>query len=139
MSAHAHYSGLIMKVIKMTDIKTFRIPKQFKGTDDLYRYLMRNVKFIGQLMSIRIQKPMKSRPFFVIGREKITEKNILFFASKSEFPENMNELISVADSFGVEVIVFFIEKSKKAHLESLDWLQRICNEGTPVVVGEVDF
>ena len=84
--------------------------QQFRGTGDLYRYLMRNIKFIGQIMSIRIQKPMKSRPFFVIGREKITEKNILFFASKSEFPENMGELISVADSFEIEVIVFFIER-----------------------------
>ena len=123
----------------MTNIKTFRMPKQFRGIDDLYRYLMRNVKFIGQAIGVKIKTPLKSPPFCIIGCEKITEKNILFFASQSEFPENLEELISMADSFDVEVIVFFIERSNRAHLESLNWLQGICSEEMRIIAGEGEF
>ena len=86
----------------MTEVKTFKIEQKFTGTEDLYNYLLKNVEFVGESIGIKIQKPLKDRPFCITGKEKITERNILFFASKSEFPENLGELI-------VLIVVFFLK------------------------------
>lgn len=123
----------------MTEVKTFKIEQKFSGTIDLYKYLLKNVEFIGESIGIQIQKPLNDRPFCITGREKITERNILFFASKSEFPYNLGELIVFAGAFDVDIIIFFMPKVNRAHLESLNWLQKICNEDTQFVVGDVDF
>lgn len=123
----------------MTEIKTFKIEQKFSGTEELYKYLLKNVEFIGEYIGIKIQKPLKDRPFCITGREKITERNILFFASKSKSPGNLGELISLAGAFDVDIIVFFLPKANKTYLESLNWLQKICNEDTQFIVGEVDF
>lgn len=122
----------------MTEFKTFKIEQKFNGTEDLYDYLLNNVNFIGESMGIKIQKPLKDRPFCITGKEKITERNILFFASKSEFPESLGELIVLAGAFDVDIIVFFMPKTNKTYLESINWLQKICNEDTQFIVGEVD-
>ena len=123
----------------MTEVNTFKIEQKFSGTEDLYRYLLKHVEFVGQSIGIQIQKPLKDRPFCITGKEKITERNILFFASKSEFPENLGELIVLAGTFDIDIVVFFMTKTSKTYLESLNWLQKICNEDTQFIVGEVEF
>ncbi len=123
----------------MTDIKTFKIKQKFDGTEDLYRYLIKNVEFVGESIGIQIQKPLKEKPFCLTGKEMITERNIIFFASKSEFPESLGELIVLAGAFDIDIIVFFMDNANKVYLESLNWLQCICNDDTQFIVGEVSF
>lgn len=123
----------------MTEVKTFRIEQMFNGTEDLYRYIIKNVKFIGESIGIKIQKPLNDIPFCITGKEKITERNILFFASKDEFPEALGELIILAGTFDVDIVVFFMPKISVTYMESLNWLQKICNEDTQFIVGEVEF
>lgn len=125
--------------IDMTEVKTFKIEQKFNGTEDLYRYIIENVKFIGESIGIKIQKPLKDIPFCITGKEKITERNILFFASKDEYPEALGELIILAGTFDVDIVVFFITEVNVTRLESLNWLQKICNKDTQFIVGEVDF
>jgi hypothetical protein len=129
----------LIKEIKMTEVKTFKIEQNFKGTDDLYRYLIKNVEFIGESIGIQIQKPLKDIPFCITGKEKITERNIIFFASKSEFPESLGELIILAGAFDIDIIIFFMPNASKTYLESINWLQSICNADTQFIVGEVQF
>ena len=123
----------------MTKIKTFKIEQKFNGTKDLYRYLMKNVDFVSESIGIQIQEPIKAKPFCIFGKEKITERNILFFASKSEVPESLGELIVFASAFDADIIVFFLNKTSEFHLGILNWLQGICNEDTQFIVGEVSF
>jgi hypothetical protein len=123
----------------MTEVKTFKIEQKFSGTEDLYKYLLKNVEFIEKSIGIKIQKPIKAKPFCIVGREKITERNILFFASKSEFPESLGELIILASAFDVDIIVFFVDNASEFHLGILNWLQKICNDDTQFIVGKVQF
>jgi hypothetical protein len=149
--------------IDMTEVKTFKVEQKFKGTEDLYNYLLKNVNFIGESIGIKIQKPLKDRPFCITGKEKriasrglqgglclpesrlmrankqSTERKILFYASKQEFPESLGELIILAGAFDVDIIVFFLPETSVTHLEPLNWLQKICNKDTQFIVGEVDF
>lgn len=123
----------------MSEVKMFKIEEKFSGTEDLYRYLLKNVKFIGNSIGVQIQKPVKAKPFCIVGKETITERNILFFASKNPFPENLSELIVLAGAFDVDIIVYFLPKVNVTQLESLNWLQKICNDDTQFIVGEADF
>ena len=123
----------------MTEVKTFKIEQKFSGTEDLYGYLIKNIEFIGKSIGVQIQKPLKDRPFCLTGKEKITERNIIFLASKSEFSESLGELIVLAGAFDVDIIVFFLSKTTKTNLESLNWLQKISNAYTEFIVGEVNF
>lgn len=123
----------------MNKTKTFKIEQKFSGIDDLYGYLRKNIELISKSIGIKIQKPLKESPYCLFAKEKITERNILFFASKSEFPENLGELIVLAGAFDVDVIVFFVPKANPAYLESLNWLQKISNEDTQFIAGEVNF
>lgn len=123
----------------MTEVKTFKIEQKFSNTEDLYKYLIKNVDFIGKSIGVQIQKPLKERLFCLTGKEQITERNIIFFASKSEFPESLGELIILASAFDVDIIVFFLPKTTKTYLESINWLQKICNADTQFIVGEVQF
>lgn len=123
----------------MTEVKTFKIEQTFNGTEDLYRYLLKNVKFIGQSIGIQIQTPLKDMPFCLTGKEKITERNILFFASKSEFPDNLGELIVLAGTFESDIIVVFIDKLNRTKLEPLSWLSKISNEDTEFIICEAVF
>ncbi len=117
----------------------FKIEEKFNSTEDLYKYLLKNIDFIGKSIGVQIQEPLKDNPFCITGKEKITERNILFFASKSEFPESLGELIALASAFDVDIIVYLLPKVNVTRLESLNWLQKICNEDTQFIVGEVDF
>lgn len=120
-------------------VNRMKIEQKFNGTEDFYNYLLKNVNFIGESIGVKIQKPLKDIPFCITGKEKITERNILFFASKSEFLESLGELIVLAGTFDVNIIVFFMPKLSVTYMESLNWLQKICNEDTQFIVGEVDF
>jgi len=71
--------------------------------------------------------------------EKITERTILFFASKDEYPEALGELIILAGTFDVDIVVFLMPKVNVTRLESLNWLQSICHADTQFIVGEVQF
>lgn len=123
----------------MTELKTFKIEQKFSSTKALYNYLFNNIEFIEEKTGIKIQKPLKARPFCLTGHEEITERNILFFAPKSELPECLGELIVLAGAFDVDIIVFFMQKVNCAHFESLNWLQSICNDDTQFIAGEADF
>ncbi len=123
----------------MANLKTFKLEQKFNGTGDLYKYLLKNVDFIGQATGVKIQKPLKDRPFCITGREKITERHILFFASKQDFPESLSELIVFAGAFDVDIVVFLMQKVNNTNLEPLKWLQKICNDDTQFIVGEIDF
>lgn len=125
--------------IDMTEVRTFKIEKKFSGTEDLYNYLLKNVNFIGESIGVKIQKPLKGIPFCITGKEKITERNILFFASKDEYPETLGELIILAGTFDADIIVFLMSKINETRIEPLKWIQQICNEDTQFIVGEVDF
>lgn len=104
----------------------------------MYRYLIKNVNFIGEFIGIQIQDPLEGKPFCIIGKEKITEKKILFFASKRRFPANLSELVIVEAAFNVSVIVFFVRKARKKCLEDLNWIQDICKDKQFIVI-EVSF
>lgn len=123
----------------MTEVKIFKIEQKFREIEDLYRYLIENVDFIGKSIGVQIQKPIKEKPFCIVGKEKITERNILFFAARSEVSENLGELIVLASAFDVEIIVFFVGNASKFYLGTLNWLQKICNDDTQFIIGEVSF
>jgi hypothetical protein len=156
----------------MTEVKIFKIEQKFSGTEELYKYLIKNINFIGESIGIKIQKPLKDIPFCITGKEKriasrgrmidgvglceqdepvnqktrltratkqITERNILFFASKDEYPEALGELIILAGTFDVDIVVFLMPEVNITRLESLNWLQKICNVDTEFIVGEVNF
>ena len=123
----------------MDKVKMFKIEQEFSDTEDLYRYLLKNVDFVGKSIGIQIQKPLKDNPFCITGKEKITERNILFFASKSRFPESLGELIALAGAFNVDIIVYFAPKINPSQLDSLNWLKKICNNDTQFIISEADF
>jgi hypothetical protein len=123
----------------MSNLMMFKIEEKFSGTEDLYDYLLKNIKFIGKSIGVQIQEPLKDNPFCITGKEKITERNILFFASKSEFPESLGELIALAGAFEIDIIVYFAPKISPSQLDSLNWLKKICNEDTEFILGEADF
>lgn len=123
----------------MCEVKTFKIEQKLTGIEELYSYLTKNIKDISASTGIQIQKPLKFRPFCLTGKEKITERNILFFASKSEFPESLGELIILAGALESDIVVVFVEKLSKAKLEAMNWLSKISNADTDIIVCEITF
>lgn len=109
----------------MAKIKTFLIEHKFNGIEELYNYLFDNIEFIGNTIDIKIEKPLRAKMHCVIGSEKITERNILFFASKSGFVESLGELIILAKVFEADVIIFFVNDAYKNYLACLNWFQNI--------------
>lgn len=79
MTSHSIILIFVNKGVKMSELKILKIGQTFDSPKDLYRYLIKNVEFISNSIGIQIQKPMKAKPFCIIGREKITERNILFY------------------------------------------------------------
>lgn len=123
----------------MTGVKLFKIGQQFNGTKDLYQYLLKNIDFVGQSIGLQIQKPLKDLPFCIIGKEKITEKNILFYASKGEFIENLGEIILLASQFEIYTVIIFSAKFEISHLDSINWLQEISSEDYEFIICQVNF
>ena len=66
----------------MTEIKTFRIQQKFVGVDDLYKYLLKNVGLLEEVTDLKIQKPLKDRPFCITAKaSKDLKASIRFFTS----------------------------------------------------------
>lgn len=105
----------------------------------MYNYLVENIDFIDEYCGIKIQKPLKTEMFCLTGHEKITERNILFFVSESEFPDNIGELIVIAGVFKVDIIIFFMKDIDENYIGGINWLQSICNADTQFIVGEAKF
>ncbi len=123
----------------ITKIKTLKIEEKFSRIKDLYWFLLKNMDFVEEELNIKIQKNLNYRSSCIMAKEEITERNILFFASKSEFPENLGQLVALGGAFDADIVVFFTPKSCKIHLDSLNWLQRISNEDTLFIEGEAIF
>ncbi len=123
----------------MIEIKTFEIKQKFIGTKDLYGFLLKNPELIEEEANIKIQKTLKYRSSCVTGKEEITERNILFFVSRREFPDDLGELIVLAGTFDIDIIVFFMTKINAKYFDSLNWLQKISNEDTQFILGEIEF
>lgn len=117
----------------------FKIEEKFNGTEELYNYLLENVKFIGKSIGVQIQEPLKARVHCLISQEAITERNILLFATKSEFIESLGELIVLASVFEADIIIFFINNAHKNYLGCLNWLQSISNDDIQFTICEADF
>ena len=123
----------------MTGVKLFKIERKFNGTEDLYKYLLKNIDFVEQSTGLQIQKPLKDLPFCLIGKEKTTKKNILFYASKGEFIENVGEIILLASQFEIYTIVIFSAKFEISHLDSINWLQEISSDDYEFIICQVNF
>ena len=123
----------------MTEVKVLKLEQKFNGTKDLYDHLIKNVDFIGKYIGIQIQKPLKDLPFCIIGREKITEKNVLFYASKGEFIDNLGEIILLASQFEIYTIVIFATKFEISHLDSIKWLQEISTADYEFIACQAEF
>lgn len=123
----------------MTEIKTFKLEEKFKSVEDLYNYLKKNVDTLENLTDIEIQKPLKERPYCLTAKEKITEHQILIFASEEIEPESIGELIIFAGAFKADILIFFVKKISPTILEPINWLHQICNEDTQIILGEAIF
>lgn len=122
----------------MAEVKTFKLEQKINNVEELYKYLIKNVEFVSDAIGIKIQKPLKEKPFCLIGEEEITQRNILFFASKNKFIESLGELIIMAGAFDADIVVFFLPELNRTYLESLNWLEKICNDDTQFIVGEIN-
>lgn len=123
----------------MAEIKTFKIEQKFKGAEELYRYLLKHVDFIGQVTGMQVQEPLKQRTFCIVGREKITERQILFYASKQNFPESLGELIVFASAYDIDIVVFFLPNIGNNYLMPLNWLQKICTADYEFIAIQAEF
>lgn len=123
----------------MAEVKTFKIEQKFKGGEEFYNYLFDNAKLITDTIGIKIEKPLLPKMLCFVGQEEITERNILFYASKSKFTESLGELITLASVFEAEIIVFFVNDAHKNYIGCLNWLQSICNADTQFFIGEASF
>lgn len=123
----------------MKEIKTFKLEEKFNGVEELYSFLQKNVDTLENLTGIEIQKPLKDCPYCITAKEKITERRILFFASRETLPENIGELIVLAGAFNADIVIFLITKINPTILEPMNWLQKICNEDVLFILGEVGF
>lgn len=123
----------------MTEVKTFKIEQKFKEVEDLYKWIQQNVDSIEKLTDLQIQAPIRNRILCLTAKEKITERQILFYASREAFHQSLGELIISAGTFDVDIVVFFIPKLTKTHIEPLNWLQKICAADYQFIIGEVEF
>lgn len=120
-----------------TELKTFEFEQEFGGIDELYRFLIENIDFIENKIGIRIgEEGLKERPFCITGKENITERQILFYASENSLPENIGEMILLADAFKADVIVFIVEKINPTILSPMNWFSSVLNGDTELILVE---
>lgn len=120
-----------------TGLKTFKFEQEFESIDDLYRFLIENIDFIKEKIGIRIgEEGLRERPFCITGKENITERQILFYASENTLPENIGEMILLADAFKADMIVFIVEKINPIILSPMKWLSYVLNEDTDLILVE---
>jgi len=119
------------------ELKTFEFEQEFKGIDELYQFLVENTDFIENKVGMRIgEEGLTERPFCITGKENITERRILFYASENTLPENIGEMILLADAFKADVIVFIVEKINPTILSPMKWLASVANEDTQFILAE---
>jgi hypothetical protein len=127
------------RIVDMTEVKAFKIEKKFKGVTKLYEYLFKNIQVIEQATDLKIQKNLMVGPFCIIGKEEITERQILIFASEQEFPESLGELIVCAAGYNTDIVIFLLKKVNKNYLLPMNWLKKICTNDYEILVGQVNF
>lgn len=88
---------------------------------------------------MEIQKPLKDRPFCITAKEKITERQIVIFASEREFPESLGELIVFAGAYEADILIYILQKTSENYLMPLNWLQKALAADYEFIVGQVDF
>jgi hypothetical protein len=123
----------------MCEVKTFKIGKKFKGVTKLYDYLFKNIHIIEKATELNFQKDLRIGPFCIIGKEEITQRQILIFASEQEFPEGLGELIVCAAGYDADIVIFLLQKVNKNYLLPMNWLKKICTNDYEILVGQVDF
>ena len=123
----------------MTEVKTFKFEQKFAGIEELYVCLAKNIHIIEDETGIKFQKCLKIRQFCITGFEGITERKILLFASRQDFPESLGELIVFASAYDVDIVIFLLQKCNKNYLMPINWLQKICERDYEFIVGQVDF
>lgn len=121
----------------MSEIKTFKIEKEFKNIDALYDYILKDVEFIGTSCGIRIENPMRECPFCIIGFEVKTKRNILFYYSHEIMPESLGELIIWAGAFKADIVIFLVSKINVTLLEPMNWLHSLCKDESQIILAEV--
>nr|DAS62817.1 MAG TPA: hypothetical protein [Caudoviricetes sp.] len=121
----------------MSEIETFKIDEEFDNIDDLYDFILENVEFIGKSCGIRIEKPMRERPFCITGFEEKTKRQILFYHAQENLPENIGELIILAGAFKADIVVYLVSRINVTLLEPMNWLHSICRDKTQFILGEV--
>jgi len=120
-----------------TELKTFEFEQEFVNIDELYQFLIENIDFIENKIGIRIgEEGLSERPFCITGKENITERQILFYASENTLPENIGEMILLADAFKTDIIVFIVEKINSTILSPMKWLASVLNEDTELILAE---
>jgi len=120
-----------------TELKTFKFEQEFEGIDELYQFLIENIDFIEDKIGIRIgEEGLSERPFCITGRENITERQIMFYASENTLPENIGEMILLADAFRADVIVFIVDKINPTILSPMKWLSSVLNEDMELILAE---
>jgi len=123
-----------------TELRAFEFEQEFESIDELYQFLIENIDFIEDKIGIRIGKEgLEERPFCITGKENITERQILFYASENSLPENIGEMILLADAFKADVVVFIVEKINPTILSPMKWLSGIANEDTKFILAEAKF
>jgi type II secretory pathway component PulL len=121
-------------------LKTFKFEQEFKSIDEFYRFMMNNIDFVENKVGIRIgAEGLIARPFCITGKEAVTERQILFYASENTLPENIGELIVLAGAFQADIVVFLVSRINVTLLEPMNWLHEICNEDIKFILGEVSY
>lgn len=123
----------------MTEVKTCRIEQKLDGVKGLYNYLVKNVDFISEATGIQIQKPLKDLHFCVVGQEEITEKKILFYATKGDVIDSFGELIILASQSDAQIIIIFHPKVSISWLDTINWMQKISEKDYEFIICEADF
>lgn len=124
----------------MTDLKTIEFEQEFKNIDELYRFFLENIDFIENKIGIRIgEEGLRARPFCITGKENITERQILFYASENTMQDNIGEMIILAGAFDANIIVFIVDKINPTILEPINWLNKVLNSDTELILVGAKF
>ncbi len=123
----------------MTEVKRLKIEQKLDGVKGLYNYLVKNIGAAREATGIQIQKPLKDVHFCVIGQEEITEKKILFYATKADVIDSFGELIILASQSDSYIIVIFLPKVSISWLDTINWMQKISEKDYEFIICEADF
>lgn len=121
----------------MTELKTIKFEHEFENIDDLYQFLIKNTDFIENKIGVRIgEEGLFERPFCITGKENVTERQILFYASENTLPENIGELIVLAGAFKVDILIFIVDKINPTILEPITWLKNAFHQDMELILAE---